>query len=217
MGLRGRKRLLHAFALAVRTGHRCDWGAWREAGMGARPASPHPCCNSACWKRLGEWSTRASSRTTTMVAFRAQTEDRQGVGPGNGLHGDGCRGLRGAAPWRPMEFQGVFFLAPFAFRGSEIKEVRVRLRRDREAGRRNERATVFSVIARAGEWTEHAAWPYMRHACRGQRHRWKRSVIMARCHDREILFDEEAPGRGGSESASSARWRCLRRMPLGKQ
>jgi hypothetical protein len=144
-----------------------NWGAWREVGMAARTASQHP------------WLEKLLLDTPDAIVYSGEFSQqsrwvlsehrfKNGIAliPGTGylemaasafMHGS----LEGA-----VEFQDVFFLAPFMVDASESRKLRVQLKREQEADKGTFRFSIFSNTSSAefpnsgtvetGKWVEHS-------------------------------------------------------------
>ncbi len=75
-------------------------------------------------------------------------------------------------------------------------EVRVQLKREQEAGP-EKGGFHFSVFARVGEWVEHSTG-HIEPCLMRPVYRIDRAAVAARCHEREIVFDELHPDQAGA-------------------
>ena len=198
-----------------------NWGIWQEVGMGARASSSHP------------WLEQRLLETPDAIVYASQfSQQRQwvlsehrfktGIAliPGTGhmemVAGAFTRGsLRGPAKFSAFEFQDVFFLAPLMFSSSESKEVRVQLKREREAGA-DKGAFHFSVFSQAGEWVEHSSGRIAPCLSRPGTN-VDRAAIASRCRERMIVFDDEHRTRQERQFDFGPRWRSLRRLHVGNR
>ncbi len=190
-----------------------NWGAWSGIGMAARAASSHPWLEERLLDTSGAvvYAGRFSQQTRWVLA---EHKFQNGIAliPGTGYlemaAGAFARGSREGA----IEFRNVYFLAPMMTPPTETKEVRVELRRESEAAKGSFR---FFVFSRGETWTEHAtgtiapcATPPMVTV--------DREAIAARCHESEIVFDDEHRTRQERQFLFGPRWRSLHRLHVGK-
>ena len=193
-----------------------NWGAWREVGMGARSASPHPLLEEKLLATPREivYSSQFSQQKQWLLSEH-RLKTGMALIPGTGYlemaAGAFARGTFHGA----IEFQDVFFLAPLTFDASESREVRVQLRREQEAGP-EKGAFHFSMFARAGEWVEHSTGNIAPCLANPATH-VDRAAIVARCRQREIVFDEQHRTKQERYFEFGPRWHCLKRLHIGKQ
>jgi acyl transferase domain-containing protein/thioesterase domain-containing protein/acyl carrier protein len=193
-----------------------NWGAWREVGMGARSASPHPLLEEKLLATPREivYSSQFSQQKQWLLSEH-RLKTGMALIPGTGYlemaAGAFARGTFHGA----IEFQDVFFLAPLTFDASESREVRVQFRREQEAGP-EKGAFHFSMFARAGEWVEHSTGNIAPCLANPATH-VDRAAIVARCRQREIVFDEQHRTKQERYFDFGPRWHCLKRLHIGKQ
>jgi len=192
-----------------------NWGAWREVGMAARASSPHP------------WLQERLLNTPDAIVYAGRFSQqrrwvlsehrlRNGIAliPGTGHLEMAAEAFTHGSLQGAVEFRDVFFLSPLTIAPGESREVRVQLRREQDAEARKG-AFRFSVFAGNGAWREHATGaigscrPYAGPAV-------DRVAILARCGEREIVFDEQNRTRQERQFEFGPRWRSLRRLHLGK-
>ena len=192
-----------------------NWGAWSEIGMAARALSSHPWLEERLLDTPNEIVAAGQfSQERRWVLSEHKFKNGTALIPGTGhlemVAGAFTRGsLQGA-----VEFRDVFFLAPLTFPAGESKEVRVQLRREREAGAMKD-AFRFSVFSRIGQWTEHSTGLIA--ACRSHpASTVDRAAIAARCRKREYVFDEHNRTRQERQFDFGPRWRSLWRLHVGE-
>jgi acyl transferase domain-containing protein/thioesterase domain-containing protein len=192
-----------------------NWGAWRDVGMAARSASPHPLLEERLLERPGE-TVHASQLSIDRQWLLAEHRFKAGKAliPGTGYLEMAAAAFSRGSLHGAIEFQDVFFLAPLTFDPGESKEVRVQLRRDRESGP-GKGSFRFSIFAKAGEWVEHSSGqiaPCLTHPTS----RIDRAAILARCQQRELVFGLKDRTRQESYFDFGPRWRCLKRLHIGR-
>ena len=194
-----------------------NWGAWREIGMAARSASPHPWLD----ERLLEtpdaivYSSRLSQHRHWMLAEH-RFKNGTGLLPGTAYLELAAAAFARGSHEGAIEFSDVFFVAPLMCPSTESRDVRVELRREQEH-EAAKRAFQFSIFARADDsgWTECATGVIA--PCGSHRVLTvDRAAIAARCRMSTISFDDEHPTRQERELVFGSRWRSLRRLHLGK-
>lgn len=192
-----------------------NWGAWRDVGMAVRAASPHPWLEKRLQQTPREtlFGSRLSIAKQWLVAehrFRTGHALVPGTGYLEMAAGAFATTFRG-----PLEFEDVLFLAPLTVEDSENKEVRVRLSREEHNGSANG-GFRFSVLARNGQWVEHSTGRIAPCATRpGSRE--ERAALLERCRDRVIVFDEQHRTKQERYFDFGPRWRCLRRLHIGRR
>jgi acyl transferase domain-containing protein/thioesterase domain-containing protein len=193
-----------------------NWGDWREAGMAARSASPHP------WLEERLLDTPAAivyagrfSQERRWVLAEHKFKNGTALIPGTGYLEMAAAAFSRGSLQGAVEFQDVFFLAPFTCSGTESRELRVQLKREQEAGAQKG-AFRFSVFAEDGEWVEHCTGIIVPCAARPAA-KIDRGAIADRCREREIVFDEEHRTRQERQFDFGPRWRSLRRLRIGKR
>ncbi len=112
-----------------------NWGAWREVGMAARSASPHPLLDERLLATPQEivYSSRFSQQQQRLLSEH-KLKTGKALVPGTGYMEMAAAAFARGSIHGPIEFQDVFFLAPLTFDDSESREVRVQLKREQEAG-----------------------------------------------------------------------------------
>ncbi len=189
-----------------------NWGVWREVGMGARSASPHLWLEQCLLETPNEvvYSTQFSLERQWLISEHRLITG-SAIIPGAGhmemAAGAFMRGKQGA-----FEFRDVFFLAPLMFDEHETREVRVQLKREREAGA-EKGAFHFSLFAKAGEWVEYSTGTIAPCQTRPTA-KVDRAAIAARCHEREYVFDEKHRTRQERQLNFGPRWRSLMRLNI---
>ena len=192
-----------------------NWDAWREVGMAARSASPHPLLEERLLERPGE-TVHASQFSLDRQWLLAEHRLKTGKAliPGTGYLEMAAAAFSRGSLHGAIAFEDVFFLAPLTFDPSESKEVRVQLRRDQESGS-GKGAFRFSIFAKDGEWVEYCSGqiaPCLAHPTL----RVDGAAILARCQQRELLFDLEQRTRQERYFDFGPRWHCLKRLHVGQ-
>jgi acyl transferase domain-containing protein/thioesterase domain-containing protein/acyl carrier protein len=192
-----------------------NWGAWRDIGMAERSASPHPWLE----RRLRESPADAVyagqfSQLRRWVISEHRFKNGTALIPGAGYLEMAAAAFSGGSQEHPVEFQNVFFLAPLMFSANESKEVRIQLRREQEAEAMRG-AFQFSFFAQDGDWVEYASGTIAPCSTRPVAS-IDRAAIAARCQEREIVFDEQNRTLQERRFDFGPRWRCLKRLSLGK-
>ena len=197
-----------------------NWGAWRDVGMGARSASPHPLLKQRLLETPREkvYATQFSIENQWLLS-----EHRMKIGkaliPGTGYLEMAAAAFTRGSFAGPIQFENVFFLAPLTFGPLESKEVRVQLRLDEE-GVVHKGTFRFSIFAKAGsvpasEWVEHSTGLIA--PCSGHPPTSiDRAAVTARCNELEIAFDEQHRTRQEQYFDFGPRWRCINRLNIGK-
>ena len=191
-----------------------NWGAWREVGMAAHSSALHPLLE----QRLLETPREIVSASQFSIEKQwLLSEHRLKAGtallPGTGYLEMAAGAFARGSSRGAIEFQDVFFLAPLTVDGSESKEVRIQLRSEQDSGP-EKGAFRFSVFTRPGEWVEHATGHVA--PCSQTASRVDRSAILARCREREIIFDEQHRTRQEHYFDFGSRWRSLKRLRVGR-
>jgi acyl transferase domain-containing protein/thioesterase domain-containing protein len=198
-----------------------NWGAWSEVGMGARSASPHPLLE----KRLVEtpreivFGSRLSLEKDWLLSEH-RLKTGKALIPGTGYLEMAAGAFTQGEFQRAIEFENVHFLSPLMFDPSAPRDVRIELRRDHGAALKNG-AFRFAVLARAGsagtsEWSEYATG-HIASCLARPASRVDRATIVERCHEREIAFDDRHRTRQERYFDFGPRWRCLKRLLIGKR
>jgi thioesterase domain-containing protein/acyl carrier protein len=95
----------------------------------------------------------------------------------------------------------------------ETREVRVQLKREQETGQQKG-VFRFSIFSRVKDWVEHSTGiigPCLSHPAA----QIDRAAIVARCRERELIFDEQHRTRQERHLVFGSRWRSLRRLLIG--
>ncbi len=207
---------LDAFALSRGGGITAiNWGAWRDVGMAARFASTHP------------WLERRLLETPTEIVYASAlsserhwclTEHRLKNGkalvPGTSYLEMVAAAFSRGSFHGAIEFRDVFFLAPLTCDRQETREVRVHLKSELQ-GETERGAFHFSISAKEGEWVEHASGQIA--ACLTRAASWvNRSIILARCNEREIEFGEGHRTKQERFFEFGPRWHCLKSLHVAK-
>jgi acyl transferase domain-containing protein/thioesterase domain-containing protein len=194
-----------------------NWGAWRDVGMAARSSSPHPLLQERLFDTaqeivyaskfsqarqwaLSEHRLKASHGAKALLPGTAQMEMAAAAF---------SRGTRHGA----IEFSDVFFLVPLMLLSDETREVRVQLKREQETGQQKG-VFRFSIFSRVKDWVEHSTGiigPCLSHPAA----QIDRAAIVARCRERELIFDEQHRTRQERHLVFGSRWRSLRRLLIG--
>jgi acyl transferase domain-containing protein/thioesterase domain-containing protein/acyl carrier protein len=193
-----------------------NWGAWREVGIAARSVSLHPLLE----QRLLETSRKTIFAIQLSIEKQwLLSEHRLKTGkaliPGTGYLEMAFAAFAHGSFHGAVEFQNVFFLAPLTFDTFESRDVRIRLERQQGAG--VEKGSFrFSIFARNGEWGEYSAGliaPCPAHP----ESRVDRASIVARCQQRQVVFDEQHRTRQEHYFDFGPRWHCLKRLHIGNR
>jgi amino acid adenylation domain-containing protein len=192
-----------------------NWGAWREVGMGARSASPHPLLDERLLATPQEivYSSHFSQQQQGLLSEH-RLKSGKALIPGTGYLEMAAAAFERGSMHGPIEFQDVFFLAPLTFDASESREVRVQLKREQEAGP-EKGGFRFSIFARAGKWVEHSTGRIEPCLTRPVS-QIDRAAIAARCHEREVVFDEQHRTKQERYLDFGSRWHSLKRLHIGK-
>ncbi len=207
---------LDAFALSRRDPVTViNWGAWREVGMAARSASPHPLLEERLLATPREivYSSQFSQQQQWLLSEHV-LKTGKALFPGTGYLEMAAAAFARGSIHSPIEFQDVFFLAPLTFDTSESREVRVQLKREQETGP-EKGGFRFSVFARAGEWVEYSTGRIEPCLARPPS-QIDRAAIAARCHEREVVFDEQHRTKQERYVDFGPRWHCLKQLRIGK-
>jgi acyl transferase domain-containing protein/thioesterase domain-containing protein/acyl carrier protein len=190
-----------------------DWDAWRDVGMAARAASPHPLLDK-CQMNSAQAVVFSScfSLDRQWLLADHKLKDGKGLAPGvSFLEMAAGAFLRGSLQL-PIEMKDVFFLAPLAVGPNDSKEVRIQLQR--EQGDDHEGHFRFAVFAMEEEWKEHATGTIRPCAAPLQR-RIDRTAILLRGMRKEIAFDELHRTRQEVHLDFGPRWLSLKHLNLG--
>ncbi len=192
-----------------------NWGAWREVGMAARSSSPHPLLDERLLATPQEivYSSRFSQQQQRLLSEHRLKTGKTLV-PGTGYMEMAAAAFARGSVHGPIEFQDVFFLAPLTFDDAESREVRVQLKREHEAGP-EKGGFRFSIFARAGEWVEHSTGRIEPCLARPAS-QIDGTAIAIRCHEREVVFDEQHRTRQERYLDFGPRWHSLKRLRIGK-
>ena len=193
-----------------------NWGVWREVGMGARFASPHPWLEQRLLETPDDivYASHFSlERQWLLSEHRLITGNA--VIPGAGHMEMAAGAFAHGKPQGAIEFRNVFFLTPLMFDESESREVRVQLKRVQDTGT-EKGAFRFSVFAQAGEWVEYSTGTIAPCLSRPTA-KVDRAAIAARCRGREYVFDDQHRTRQERQLNFGPRWRSLRRLSMSRQ
>jgi acyl transferase domain-containing protein/thioesterase domain-containing protein/acyl carrier protein len=193
-----------------------NWSAWREVGMGARSASPHPLLEQRLLETPGKtvYASQFSLQRQWLLSEHRMKTGKSLI-PGTGYLEIVAAAFSRGSLNSAVEFEDVFFLAPLTFDPSETKEVRVQLRRDQEVG--PAKGTYrFSIFAKAGAWIEHSSG-HIAPCLTPPASRINRSAITALCSEREIVFDQQHRTKQERYFDFGPRWHCLKRLHIGKR
>ena len=194
-----------------------NWGAWRDVGMAARTGTQNPLLQ----KRLTENSDEivcssqfSQQRQWILSEHKLKVSQKlKALLPGTVYLEMAAAAFSTISRQNAIEFRDVFFLVPLILEVDETREVRTQLTRDKEA-EENKGAFRFSVFSRTIEWVEHCIGiiaPCLPASARTV----DRDAIVARCGEREILFDEEHRTRQERQLVFGPRWRSLRKLLIG--
>ncbi len=192
-----------------------NWGAWREVGMAARSASPHPLLNRRLLESPVEivYSSPLSQQEQWLLSEH-RLKTGKALIPGVGYLEMAAAAFAHGSIHGPIEFRDVYFLAPLTFDAAESREVRIALKREEEAGP-EKGGFRFSVSARAGDWVEYSTGRVGPCLARPAS-QIDRTAISARCHEREIVFDEQHRTKQERYLDFGPRWHCLKRLLIGR-
>ena len=191
-----------------------NWGAWREVGMAARSASPHPLLDERLLATPQEivYSSQFSQQQHWLLSEH-RLKNGKALIPGTGYMEMAAAAFARGSDHGPIEFQDVYFLAPLTFDASESREVRVQLRREEEA-RPEKGGFCFSVFARAGEWVEHSTG-HVGPCLARPALQIDGTAIAARCLEREVVFNGQYRTKQERHLDFGPRWHCLKRLRIG--
>jgi acyl transferase domain-containing protein/acyl carrier protein len=192
-----------------------NWGAWRDVGMAAHSVSPHPLLQTHIVDTPHEivYSSNLSERDHWILSDHKLRTDVgfKALMPGTGYLEMAAAAFSRGSSHGAVEFSDVFFLVPLMLDDDETREVRLQLKREMEAGPQSG-AFRFSVLSSTGEHsTGFVGSCLSRPAALVDR-----MSIVARCHGREIIFDEQHRTRQERHLAFGPRWKSLRRLLIGK-
>lgn len=192
-----------------------NWGAWREVGMGARSASPHPLLKERLLATPEEivYSSEFSQQQQWLLSEH-RLKTGKALFPGTGYLEMAAAAFARGSIHSPIEFQDVFFLAPLTFDASELREVRVQLKREQEAGAVKS-GFRFSVFGRHDEWIEHSTGR-IEPCPKRSTSKIDNAAIAARCHEREVVFDQQHRTKQERYVDFGPRWHCLKRLCIGR-
>jgi acyl transferase domain-containing protein len=194
-----------------------NWGAWRDVGMAVRLSSSHPLLRERLLDTSDEivYAGKFSAQALWLLsAHRLKVgQSLNPLLPGTGYMEMAIVAFSQGARQKAIELNDVFFLAPLMLMNEETRDVRVQLKREQEF------ASVggsfrFSVFSRASDWVEHCTGiigPCIAHPVAQA----DRADIVARCNEREIVFDEQHRTRQERHLVFGPRWRSLRRLFIG--
>ena len=195
-----------------------NWGAWRDVGMAARSNSPHPLLRERLLdtpQAIVYASEFSLQREWVLSEHKLKVGGEfKGLLPGTGYMEMAAAAFTHGLLQGAIEFHDVFFLVPLMLGSSETREVRVQLKRESESDSLKG-SFRFSVFSRTKDWVEHSTGLVARCLSRSTAH-VDRAAIVARCREREIIFDDQHRTRQERQLVFGPRWRSLRRLFLGK-
>jgi acyl transferase domain-containing protein/thioesterase domain-containing protein len=202
---------LDSFALSRAGGEvvAINWAPWWDVGMAARASSPHPLLG----RRLNDSSEEiAYSAPLSCERHWVLAEHRMDSGsavlPGTGYMEMALAALSHGSFDQGVEFEDVFFRAPFLADPRETRLARVDLRRAKNG------AFQFSVRARETGWIEHASGQIAR-SKQPRPQEQALTEIAGRCRLREVVFDDHHRTEQEKLFRFGPRWRCLKKISLG--
>ena len=193
-----------------------NWGAWRDVGMAARSASPHPLLEQRLLATPTEivYSSQFSQQQQWLLSEH-RFKTGHALIPGTGYMEMAAAAFTRGSLRSAIELTNVFFLSPLTFDPAESREVRVQLQSEHEAGP-EKGSFQFSILARAHVWVEHATGNIAPSAARPAA-QIDLAAIAARCNLREVIFDEHNRTKQERYFDFGPRWHCLKRLLIGKQ
>ena len=192
-----------------------NWDAWRDVGMAARSSTLHPMLDTRTRNTPDEtvYASRFSSERMWMLAEHTLNVggERKALLPGTGYLEMAAAAITRGTGVGAVEFRDVYFLTPLLVDNGLSKEVRLQLKPEEGAPRGAQR---FSVFSQSGVWIEHSM------GIVSQIHAQPldlvdRAATLARCQEKEIIFDERHRTRQERQLDFGPRWRSLRRVLLG--
>ena len=208
---------LDAFALSRKgTVLAIDWGAWRNVGMAARAASPHPLLQQRLVdspQQIVYAGTFSPQRIWQLAEHRLKTaRGAQSLMPGTAYMEMAAAALSRGSRHGAIELRDVFFLVPMTIEDNELREVRVQLEREQNPGDLKN-AYLFSVSSHLGEWVEHATGTIAQCTSHPPAH-LDPALIAARCI-REVVFNSEHRMRQERQLIFGPRWQSMHRLLIG--
>jgi thioesterase domain-containing protein/acyl transferase domain-containing protein len=200
---------LDAFALSRRGPViAIDWGLWRDVGLGL--TSRHPLLQQTLAEtpETKLYSSRLSQERHWLLAEH-KLRNGKALIPGTAYLEMAAAALNRGSLSSAVELRDVFFLAPLTFDALEAKEVHIELKREGDTFR-------FSILARQGEWTEHATGAITRSTAR-QPAVLDRAALAKRCAGRVIEFDDLRRTKQEQYFDFGPRWRAGCKLRLGNQ
>jgi acyl transferase domain-containing protein/thioesterase domain-containing protein len=202
---------LDAFAASRRDSRvvAIGWGPWSGVGMAARSSSAHPLLG----RRLADtddeiiYSVPLNYERNWVLAEHRLKSGRA-VFPGTGYMEMACAALTKGAFDRGVDFEDVFFVAPFFAEPGQTREARVALHRNGNGDFR------FSVRARDPEWVEYASGHIAICADAPPPNR-DIEAILARCQARTLAFDDLHRTEQEKFFNFGPRWHCLNAIHFG--
>ena len=209
----GANAFLDAFAV-TQTGQpttALNWTLWADVGMASRDrAGNHPILGRRLFQSASEalYSARLSCEKNWLLDEH-RFKSGEALVPGTGYLQLAAAALAQDRFEPGVAFEDVFFLAPLSVSDGEVKEVRVRLRRQRSGFR-------FSILAKDKEWTEYASGQVERNQKRPPADQ-NVSDLRRRCSSRRIDFDDQHRTRQERYFDFGPRWRNLQALHIGER
>jgi len=204
---------LDAFAVSRRDARvvAIGWGPWSGVGMAARSSSAHPLLGRCLVDTDDEiiYSVPLNYERNWVLAEHRLKSGRA-VLPGTGYMEMACAALTKGAFDQGVEFEDVFFVAPFFADPGQTREARVALHRNSNG------ALKFSVRAPDGGWVEYASGHIA--ICK-EPSPPDRDIdrILARCQSRTLAFDDTHRTEQEKFFNFGPRWHCLKAIHLGEK
>ncbi len=192
-----------------------NWDAWREVGMATRSTSLHPLINGRLIDTpLQSILSSTLSTAKHWVLHEHRIDSATALMPGTGYLEAVAAVFGHNTLMKAVEFRDVLFLLPLMVRDSEFHDLRIRLELLVDA-EQSARWSQFSVLSKAEDWIEHATGKiaYIPHA---SPHAIERTSILDRCRVRELTFDEDHRTQQERHFIFGRRWKCLKRLHIGK-
>ncbi|HEY1904169.1 MAG TPA: SDR family NAD(P)-dependent oxidoreductase [Terracidiphilus sp.] len=194
-----------------------NWGAWRNVGMAARSRSSHPLLQERLLGTVREivYASQFSQTGQWALSEHRLKEDHgsKALLPGTAQMEMAAAAFSRGSRHGVIEFSDVFFLVPLMLLGDETRRVRIQLKRERETGQQKGLLR-FSVFSRTSTWVEHSTG-IIGPCSSGPAAHVDRAAIVARCSERELVFDEQHRTRQEHHLVFGPRWRSLRRLLIG--
>ena len=204
---------LDAFAVSRRDARvvAIGWGPWSGVGMAARSSSAHPLLGRRLVDTDDEiiYSVPLNYERNWVLAEHRLKSGRA-VLPGTGYMEMACAALTKGAFDQGVEFEDVFFVAPFFADPGQTREARVALHRNGNG------ALKFSVGAPDAGWVEYASGHIA--ICK-EPSPPDRDIdrILARCQSRTLAFDDTHRTEQEKFFNFGPRWHCLKAIHLGEK